>query len=568
MGAGVPTARAAGTPGDQRRWTLDFRVRLEPPAGERPVEIALSGDWVSTVIAVRPGEYDAAIQLVDARLNRAQALARLNRRFWATYGSDGALRAIHFFKDVDPADRNLLQTIATTMQLVCSTPDRPVWTAMERDGAGNYLAIYQRPDWNSVVKRKLKYLYADGAAGAPVDGMDVVVNQSELRFSLDPDGGIAALEGSDRLRTGLPLADAGQLTASTEIHLAGLRRGRAPELIGSLARASSNVESSPVVTHMLDPEQDLARRDAHLLEGRTTKSLLEAAIAEQDDSLLQDRLAALFRRRPEAAAGAMELLRKEVVQQRITRALASAGSPQAVTVLGSVARDRSAPSPVRIDTLSALVLVQHPSVEAMRVPATMFDDADVRVAIAARLAGGALARAGRGEHREEADAIDAALIARYRKAREVGELCDLLGALGNSVGSATLAVIAEARSDSRAEVRGAAARALRNAEGTDADRLLAETMTADSDASVRAAAIFAAGFRHPLDPTLAESLRRAAKEDSVEHVRNSAIALLSQNRGATPGIAETLAWIAEHDDKPTPRRLAREALESPSAKRR
>jgi len=192
---GAPVLRAAGraVPGDQRRWSLDFRVRLEQPGGERPFEIDLSGDWVSTISAVRPGEYDAELEFANPRIQgdgvkRAPADAseqlrrRLARPFWATYRDDGALLAVHFFEDVNPSDRNLLQTIATGIQLVQAGPDRPAWTELERDGAGEYLALYNRATGNVVVKRKLKYVYTDGAAGAPADGVHVDVDQSEVAF--------------------------------------------------------------------------------------------------------------------------------------------------------------------------------------------------------------------------------------------------------------------------------------------------------------------------------------------------------------------------------------------------
>src|SRR5207249_2356731 len=105
------------------------------------------------------------------------------------------------------------------------------------------------------------------------------------------------------------------------------------------------------------------RRNERLLEGHTTQSLLEAAAVNGGDRML----AALFRRRPEAVRAALTLLRKNGPQRRITDALGSAGSPAAV----------------------------------------LDDDGDVQVRSAARLTSGALARAGRREHPEEAEAIDA-----------------------------------------------------------------------------------------------------------------------------------------------------------------
>lgn len=314
------------------------------------------------------------------------------------------------------------------------------------------------------------------------------------------------------------------------------------------------------MTHKPDPGEVRAQSDDRLIEGRTTESLLEAAMAKSDDQMLPDRLAALFRRRPEAPAAALALLRKRGSGRRITDALGASGSPAAMEALDSLARDRTAPAPLRVDALAAFVQMQHPGPEAMRIPAALLDDGDVQVASAARMVSGALARAGRAQHPAEADKIDAALIARYRKGREAGEISVLLGAMGNSVGPSALPVIEEALRDPRAPVRSAAARALRLAPGPEIDRLLAATIASDHDPGVRAAAIFAAGFRRPLGAALGEALLRAAKADPADYVRSGAVTLLRRNPDSSPRVAETLAWVADHDAKPGVRRQAQEAL--------
>ena len=569
---GAPGAAAAGTakiPGEQRKWTVEFRTRLEQSQGP-PVEVGLIGDWTSTIVAVRSGEYDAALELADAHLTGnaggnvapealKQAEQRLGRRFWATYRNDGALLAIYFFKDVDPSDRNLLQMIATEAQFVRPDAGKMAWNALERDGAGSYLAIYNWAEPNVVVKRKLKYVHTDAEPGAPPDGLHLDVEQSELRFSLDSEGEINTLEAGERVRMGGSQGDAGKLVVMTEAKLTHFRRGSAPQLMGSLASAGSEVVSSPIVTHKADPEKLRAQLDDQLLEGHTTESLLEAATAkESDDKELSQRLAALFRRRPKAIPAALKLLRQTGPQKRITYALGSAHTRAAVEALATLAQDQATSTPLRVDALTALVFVQHPSVEAMHIPLVLLDDADGQIASAARLMGGTVARAGHKEHPSDAEAIDAALIARYRKAQDIHEVSGLLAALGNSVGPSVLPVIEEALHDPRSPVREAAARALRLAEAPEIDSLLSTTITGDSDPHVRAAAIFATTFRRS-STSLAESLIQAAKTDSAEYVRSGAIAQLRAHPEASPAIPETLAWIAEHDPKPGIRRLAREA---------
>jgi len=277
----APVLRARAVPGDQRRWALDFRVRLDQARGGRPIEMELRGDWLSTIVALRPGEYDAALQLADGRMAGAggHLPPGVGRTFWATYREDGTLLAFHFYKDVDPSTRNLLQMIAGEMQLVEAGSSKTAWTETERDSAGEYLAIYNRLDSNRVVKRKVKYIYTDGATGAPENGLRVEIDESELCFTLAPEGQILSLEGRNRVRIGVPLADAGQLPALAGTRLSDPRTATAPELIGSLARALPQVTSGPVVTARPDPVQVQTEHDGRLLEGRTTESLLAAATA-------------------------------------------------------------------------------------------------------------------------------------------------------------------------------------------------------------------------------------------------------------------------------------------------
>ena len=576
-GQDSPAPRA---PGDQSRWSLTFTVRLEQAGAKTPIRIRLTGDWTATTSAVGKGEYDAMLQLSSASVSgegvasAADAVAafeqRLMRPFWATYREDGSLLAMHFPNDSDPGDRNLLQMIASHSQLVQPGPARPVWTVLERDGAGRYLAIYHRPKPGVVIKRKLKYIETDGVAG---DGqaLNIGIEQSELRFALDADSGVTALDGNEHVRISFPTfasdsAAPRQLTAVAEIHLANRRRSRNPELIGSLDRARPGIVTSPVVTHAADPLTALATNDVSLLDGYTTESLLAAATAGSGDQMLPERLAALFRRRPEASAAALTVLRESGARKPLTDALGAAGSAPAIDALGSLALDRKTSSALRRDALTALTTTRHPGPAAMRVPAALLDDPDAQVRSTARFVSGIVARAGRAESPVEAEAIDTALIARYRKARGIEEMTELLGGLGNSSGPQAVEVITEALRDGRDAVRAAAARALRLAPGPGVDRLLAATLTSDSHPLVRADAIFAAGFRRPLSPEIGEALRAAAKDDPIGYVRSNAVALLRRNPGVVPGIAETFAWIAEHDSKPGNRRLAQEALASLSAR--
>lgn len=572
--AGGWLAYASGSaprPGDQLRWALDFVVRLEQTGASRPIEVQLTGDWVSTISAIRAGEYDAQLELAHAKISGegtpspdsaalGQLERRLSRGFWATYRNDGTLLSAHFFNDTPASDRNLLLVIATELQFAGLEAGKWTWTAMERDAAGEYLALYSRTANGWVTKRKVKYVNLDGVSGAQRGALRIDVEESEHRFDLTPEGRIAAVEGGCRLRMGA--AGAARLTSVTRIRLTALRSGRDPDRIDSLARAGKQVRQAAIVTSAMDPERLRDRKDHALIDALTTESLLEKVRSTPEDPQLLGRLTALFRVRPEAIGRALDVLRKGGPQRQVTDALALAGSTEAVETLGRLARDTSAAPVLRIDALSAFQLIRDPRADAMRLPAAVMDDADGGVASAAKLVSGSMARAGRVAHPEVSDAIDEALAAAYAKSRDEEERCRLLAAIGNSAGPKLMPAVEDALSNGSDAVRAAAVRALRLVEGPDAERRIAMTIASDGAPAVRAAAIFAASFRRPLGSIVAETLVAAAKTDPIEYVRTDAISLLRHNSDASPHTIVALKWIAEHDSKEGVRRLAGDVLAS------
>jgi hypothetical protein len=559
-------------PGDQSRWSLDYRASMEQTSAH-PIEIHMIGGWTSTVSAVRNGEYDAQLQLADlhfagdavqgasaASLSALQT--HLSRPFWATYRNDGGLLAMHFLRDVSPSDRNLLQMIATELQLVRPDAARESWTAQERDGAGEYAALYVAPRPDRIVKRKLKYLYTDGVAGAPTNAVRVSVESSDIQFTLTPDGKVQGIDGTNRVRMDLAKNQSEKLVAMTEFHAGNLRTGKAPELVGSLEREIPNVVDSPVVTQLLDAGSMRADADERLLHGYTTEAILASAFAKDANPSSLDRLTALFRRRSEAASEAAAMLIQDGSRRSVTNALGAAGSVSSVFALNGLAHNSDLPENLRVDAIVALVQMQHPTAEAMRIPGDLVNDPNANIRFAARMMSGALSRAGRLEHAAEADAIDASLIALYMRTQDTKQRADLLGALGNSAGPSAVPVIEEALHDSTANIRAAAARSLRLAPGAEIDRVLANVITSDSDGTVRSDAIFATRFRNPLSASLARSVLSAASTDEATYVRSDAIAVLRQNPNASPAIPQTLKQIAEQDSDAGVRRQASEALES------
>jgi len=564
-------------PGDQSRWSLDFRASMEQSSAH-PIEIRILADWTSTVAASRDGEYDARLQLAHIQFagdtvkgapesSIADLRSRLSRPFWATYRSDGGLLSMHFLREETLSDRNLLQMIATELQLVRPASTRNSWTALERDGAGEYSALYLTPAPGRILKRKLKYLYTDGVAGVPADAVRVSVESSDITFSLTPDGMVQSIDGMNRVRMDLAQNQSEKLAAVTEFHASNLRTGKAPEVVGSLdlEREFPNVIDSPIVTQRLDAGAMRADADERLLKSYTTDAILSTAFAKGAKTVPLDRLTALFRRRPEAAPAAVKMLLQNGPRRSVTNALGAAASPSAVAALNGMAHDPALAEMQRVDAIVAFVQMQHPTAKAMRVPVDLMNDPNATIRSAARMMSGALSHAGRAENRAEADAIDATLVDLFRNASNSSEKAELLGALGNSAGASVVPVVEEALHASTAAIRSAAARALRLAPGPDVDGILATAISSDPDSAVRADATFATRFRHPISASLVGALLSAASTDHARFVRSDAIAVVRENPNASPETLQTLKQIAENDPDAGVRRQAGDALESISA---
>lgn len=563
-------APSPGEPGWQRRYELALEARIGRSGGDGR-RVRLEGEWVETVAATRGGETDLACQVVGARLSSAGGEAppaavdalrrRLERTFWVTTRSDGALVRVHFPRDVDPADRNLLQMIATEAQLVTPPGAGAAWTAVERDGAGLYLAAYRRDGAGRLAKKKVRYLEADGVAGEGPGAVDVDVVADERHLEIDGRGALVALAASSRFRVGASGPGGERLDVEVAVRLANARDGAAPELAASLERAGSGVESSPVRTHRTSPEEARTQRDRGLIEGRTAEALLAEAEGGSADPALIDRLAALFRLHADAIPGGAALARRPTGPRVVVDALGTAGTPAAVDALGELLRDPAAPERARLEAAAALARVPRPEAGALRLPLALLDEPSAPLRHAAQLAAGALARAGRQAHPDEATAVERDLAARYAAARDPEERVSLLGALGNAAGPVATEAMARALGDDSAVVRAAAARGLRLATGPEVDGLLAGAMASDGDPGVRLAAIFAAGFRS-VDPFV-DALCAAAVGDSAEQVRRGAVGLLSRHLDASPRVRLALAQVAERDPKDGVRRLARDALGGP-----
>ena len=214
---------------------------------------------------------------------------------------------------------------------------------------------------------------------------------------------------------------------------------------------------------------------------------------------------------------------------------------------------------VRAEAVASLGLIKRPTAPTMTAVAELIRAGDPKRAAAELVApalflAGSVARAGRAEHPAQAAAIEKIVLAESARARSTDEVLEALAALGNLGSAAVLPRLRTAIAAGDPRIRAAAIRALRLVPDPEADQLLAATLRRDHDATVRAAAIFAAGFRK-LDP-LVDAIVDSAQSDPVDYVRAGAVTLLARNRQLSPRIERALADVASNDPKPDLRRLA------------
>lgn len=563
-----------GVRGERRTWTLHLELGLQRSRNDAPMTTVIDGtlDAVSSGAADK-GECAVAWTLSNARVSgsgattapseeQVHALERtLSSRLFVTYDQTGAATRAYFAEALEPGQRNLLQTMVSETQFVASTTPSSHWTTRERDGAGLYLASYTATEPGHVRKTKLRYLTADGAASSDSQAaVDVKVLASERQFMLDDSRRLAAVRGHEILSVGGLGSESEALGVSLQFELGSLRLARDSAMTGGFAEASAGLKSYPIVTHRPGEQEEQARIDRELVGTAVLSDLLAALHAPAASESDAQRLASWLRLHPaDVPTIVAEVRTQGGAAKSQLRALASSGVESAQQALCSLASDSRLPSNAFENVMTAMIEVKHPSAELLRCARRWLDANNPAQRRAALLTAGSLAHAARVKRPAEASQLEVALLDRLASTSEVSERIDIVRGLGNSAGPASFAALQAVLREESPALRSAAARSLRLVEGARADSLLAATIERDAHPTVRAAAIFAAGFR-PVSPVLT-ALLNAAEKDKSDFVRSDAVTLLGHNLSAGPEVAPTLQRISEHDAKPGVRRLAREVLE-------
>jgi hypothetical protein len=262
---------------------------------------------------------------------------------------------------------------------------------------------------------------------------------------------------------------------------------------------------------------------------------LASVIAGREGDGLPARMEAVLRHDDEAVRAASAFIRGGRATRVVIDALAAAGTPSAQAVLCDLAREGRLPMHIRAEAVTSLGLVARPTAPTMTEIAELIRARDPDLTGPALFLAGSVARAGRADHPTHAAAIERLVLAETARGRGADDLLDGLAALGNLGSASVLPRLRVALAAGDPRVRAAAARALRLVPDPEADRLLAATLRRDADSTVRAAAVFAAGFRK-LDP-LMDALTETAQSDPAEFVRAGAATMLARPRGSSTRVA-------------------------------
>ena len=570
--AAGPGAGGAALVGRQLRWDVTLETTLHPQGkvgAGRGGATTLTGEWVVTVSGASAGGTDVACELRHPHVagtgfgdvdpaDVARLEQNLAARFWVSYQVDGAATALHFPRALGDDVRNFLELLVTESQLVRPARPDPQWTATERDGAGGYLAAYRQPGPTEIVKRKIRYLALDGAGAPRASAVNVRIDGAETHYALDAQGVVRDLAGREALRIDAQMGAPG-LDVAIKLHLANGRVGEARDLVGSLERAASGLETGPIVTQRASADELLARRDARLMRDADFARLLEAVERKQADATTPLALEAFLRRRPGDVGRAVAFVRRAGADaaEVVLRALGAAGTAATQDALGGLAADGGAPFRLRLDALGAFIETKQPTAATVSLLIQMMDSPELELRRQALYVAGAVGGDGHDASPGASAELQAALLDRWGKTSGDARL-DLLVALGNLGTSAVVPALEKALSDPSAAIRAGAARALRKVKDPSADRLIAAAMTGDRDPGVRAAAVLAASFR-PFGP-LAEPLAHAVRADPVEYVRSDAIEAVASHVDDSPLIGQALLGAATSDPSPGIRRLARKTL--------
>lgn len=209
--------------------------------------------------------------------------------------------------------------------------------------------------------------------------------------------------------------------------------------------------------------------------------------------------------------------------------------------------------------MPAVGRIRNPSASLERALWGLADSGEPPVRNAAEGALGVLVHCMSREAGERREAIAQRLSDRLKNADTEQRKSDLISVLGNTATATGAHVVSQYLMDSSDQVRRASASALRWAETTRADTLLAGMLLSDASALVRQGVMDALGWRDAERVTVDAELAAVAR-DTDSAVRQKALRHLFNIRMDYPEVEGVLARVAEHDASKDVRQVAKDLL--------
>jgi hypothetical protein len=468
-----------------------YRLSAEHHAlvdGKASASQRVAGLWTTTARAGGRTEVEFTATRLEVVGEAAPTAAEVATPF-VVATTDGLLTGLGFAEETPDGARNLLTSLATTLQVT----DRPgaAWTALEEDLTGRYEARYTRAG-ERITRTRGRYTQMRGAHGLDASPVDMLASDEHTEVVLDARGLVSAtVKLSQTVSPGRGMATV------TILVTASLERVDVSEVA---LVAGADLAPAPV-TARLDRAPLQRRRLESLVAGASTSTLLaEAHRAAHLDEHAPDRtragasalrrLSALAQLDERAPVEMADAIRRDPGDHQVVGlvagALSSSDSPAATGALASLL-DEALPDDARSQILAQLGLARAPTAESA---AALTRALDGPLGHQAALSLGAEASK-LGDDTAGGDAIDL-LLARYAAAAP-GDKRVYLQALANTGSPRVLPALKDAIQGADYDLARAAAYGLRSIPGDDVDDYLATLI--ENGTSVAVEAIMATGYR-------------------------------------------------------------------------
>ena len=467
---------------------------------------------------------------------------------------DGRVRAVSFEDDAPPIFKHVMESLLVQSQAVVHADGGRTWSARETTLAGEGTASYevQEAEPARLLRHRAPYDTLFALPGRKLAAGEQS-EEGDTAIALDPRGIIASLVEDETLAVKAATGQKGTPLASTS-HFAWELKGTGAWTPADREVAALDTRTPGQLVGPTDAEQQILEQRVH---GLTAEQMRTSMIAfartgrfPTKDWLL--RASGLLTQHPELCMDMVTLFEHEAMTDRgraqIAELLAGTGTPEAQDALREVIASPAARANPRLEqhALQAFLVVAHPTADSLAFLRETFHaakaDAGGRYssALALGAAAGNALRSGNAAAAAECDAELRGALANASKPHEKRELLDALGNVGHPGDVATIRAFA---GDRDAEVRSAAAFALRKIDSDDARQALV-SFAADPSADVETSA-FDALAHGPLGQDDLAALSRVVTAGGTQPPSDSALlGLLSTHTGEGEPVRAMLRFLA------------------------